>query len=74
MHLAAASVLPAPGPLASGLEATALHTAGYLLVTGVIAMVAYWKVGLRMLGVMWINLDLVWGVALIVTGAVALLA
>jgi hypothetical protein len=27
-----------------------------------------------MLGTMWINLDLIWGGALVVTGAVALLA
>lgn len=76
-HLMAASVLPAlpmSGPVAMGLEATALHTAGYLLVTGLIAVVVYRKLGLRMLRTMWINLDLIWGVALVVTGAVALLA
>lgn len=74
MHLAAASMVPASGPVGAGLEATLLHTAGYLLVTGLIAMVVYRKLGLRMLRVMWINLDLIWGGALVVTGAVALLA
>jgi hypothetical protein len=74
MHLAAASVVPVSGPLGTGLWATAMHTAGYLLVTGLIAVVVYRKLGLRMLGRMWINLDLIWGGALLVTGAVALLA
>ena len=74
MHLAAASVVPVSGPLGAGLWATAMHTAGYLLVTGLIAVVVYRKLGLRMLGTMWINLDLIWGGALLVTGAVALLA
>lgn len=73
MHLAQASVVPVGGPLATGLLATALHSAGYLLVTACIAVVVYRKLGLRMLRTMWINLDLIWGVALIVTGAAALL-
>ena len=62
------------GPVALGLQATALHTAGYLLVTGLLALLVYRKLGLRMLRTMWINLDLIWGGALVVTGAVALLA
>jgi hypothetical protein len=74
MHIAQASVAPLSGPLATGLWATALHSAGYLLVTGIIAVVVYRKLGLRMLRTMWINLDLIWGAALVVTGAVALLA
>ncbi len=74
MHLAHASVLPVPSPLGTGLWATALHSAGYLLVTGLIAVVVYRKLGLRMLRTMWINVDLIWGGALVVTGAVALLA
>jgi hypothetical protein len=76
-HLMAASLVPDPslsGPVALGLQATALHTAGYLLVTGLIALLVYRKLGLRMLRTMWINLDLIWGGALIVTGAVAALA
>jgi hypothetical protein len=73
-HLAEASVAPVSGPLATGLWATALHTAGYLLITGLIAVVVYRKLGLRMLRTMWINLDLIWGGALVVTGAVALWA
>jgi len=74
MHLVQASMVPVSGPVATGLGATAMHSAGYLLVTGLIAVVVYRKLGLRMLRTMWINLDLVWGGALVVTGAVALLA
>jgi len=44
------------------------HTLGYLLVTGVIALVVYRKLGLRLLGRVWVNLDLVWGAALVATG------
>ena len=47
-----------------------LHTAGYLLVTGIVALLIYWKFGLRFLRTGWINLDLIWGMALIVTGIV----
>jgi hypothetical protein len=74
MHLARASVVPVSGALGTGLGATAMHSAGYLLMTGLIAVVVYRKLGLRMLRTMWINLDLIWGGALVVTGAVALLA
>jgi len=76
-HLMTASLVPdlsPSGPVVFGLQATALHTAGYLLVTGLVALLVYRKLGLRMLRRMWINLDLIWGGALVVTGAVALLA
>ena len=75
-HLLAAGLVPVPSlpaPVALGLWATALHTAGYLLVTGLIAVVVYRKLGLRLLRTMWINLDLIWGVALVGTGVVAVL-
>ena len=48
--------------------AALVHTAGYLLVTGVIAVVVYERVGLGFLRKAWVNLDLVWAVALVVTG------
>jgi len=50
-----------------------LHTAGYLLVTGLIAVIVYHKLGLRLLRTMWINLDLIWGGALLMTGALTLI-
>ena len=52
----------------SGLVAAAVHSAGYLLVTGAIAAVVYERVGLRFLRGAWVNLDLFWAIALIITG------
>jgi hypothetical protein len=57
----------------TGIGATLLHTLGYLTVTAAVAMVVYQKVGLAILRKAWFNLDLIWAVALIVTGCVALL-
>jgi len=51
-----------------GLQATLLHTAGYLTATALVAAVVYEKLGLRLLARLWFNLDLLWGVALVVTG------
>jgi hypothetical protein len=56
----------------TGLGATLVHTLGYLTVTAAVAIVVYRKVGLAILRRAWFNLDLVWAVALIATGAVAL--
>jgi len=50
-----------------------VHTLGYLLVTGLIALVVYEKVGLEVLRKAWVNLDLIWAVALIVTAGFTLL-
>lgn len=72
MHLAHASMMPMPEGMDAGIAATVLHTAGYLLVTGVIAVVVYRKVGLRLLRTMWLNLDLIWGGALALTGILTL--
>ncbi|MBL9105381.1 MAG: hypothetical protein JNL82_30860 [Myxococcales bacterium] len=55
-----------------GLLATAIHTLGYLLVMAVIAVVVYEKVGLSILRKAWFNLDVVWAVALVVTGVLTL--
>jgi hypothetical protein len=67
-HVAAASVMGVAGIEWNGLLAALVHTAGYLLVTGVIAVTVYERVGLRFLRRAWVNLDLIWAVALIVTG------
>lgn len=53
----------------AGLVATALHTFGYLLVMGLVAVVVYEKLGLKLLRTAWINLDLLWAGALILTAA-----
>ena len=72
-HLANAALVPAWASVDAGLWAAAVHTAGYLLVTGLIAVTVYKRLGLRLLRVMWINLDLIWGSALLVTGALTLI-
>lgn len=59
------AILPEDGLV--GLAATLVHTGGYLLVTGLVAFVVYKKLGLRLLRTMWINLDLLWAAALIIT-------
>jgi hypothetical protein len=56
-----------------GLLATTVHTAGYLLVTGIVAVVIYQRFGLRLLRTAWINLDVVWAGALVATGVLTLL-
>jgi len=58
---------------ASGLWATLIHTLGYFTVTAALALLVYQKFGLAMLRRSWFNLDLIWAVALVVTGVVALL-
>ena len=67
MQMAGAAVAPA-----AEIAAVAIHTAAMFLVMGSIAMVVYEKVGLAILRRAWVNLDLVWAVALIVTGALSL--
>jgi hypothetical protein len=50
-----------------------VHTLGYLFVTGLIAFVVYRKLGLEVLRKAWVNLDLIWAVALIATAGFTLL-
>jgi len=55
-----------------GAWAIIVHTLGYLIVTAAVALLVYQKLGLALLRRAWLNLDLVWAAALIVTGFVAL--
>jgi hypothetical protein len=57
---------------ASGIWATLIHTLGYFTVTTAAALLVYRKFGLAMLRRSWFNLDLIWAVALVVTGVIAL--
>jgi len=66
--------MAAGGGVWTGIAATLVHTLGYLSVTAVVALLVYRKFGLSLLQKGWFNLDLVWAVALIVTGCVALVA
>jgi len=52
----------------NGLSATVVHTLAYLAVTGLLAVLVYERFGLKKLKQVWVNLDLVWGIALVVTG------
>jgi len=63
------------GTVGAGTASIALlvHTLGYLLVTGLIALVVYQKLGLEILRKTWVNLDLIWAVALIATAGFTLL-
>lgn len=56
-----------------GLMATLIHTVGYLAVTGMFAVIVYENVGLRILRRGWLNLNLIWVLALMVTGVLTLL-
>jgi hypothetical protein len=57
----------------SGACATLIHTLGYFAVTAAAALLVYQKLGLAMLRRSWFNLDLLWALALVVTGLVALM-
>jgi hypothetical protein len=56
-----------------GFIAVIVHTMGYLLVTGLVAFVVYEKAGLGLLRKAWLNLDLVWALALMATAVLTLL-
>jgi hypothetical protein len=61
------------GAAAIGVTAPLLHTLGYLLVTVVLAVVVYEKVGLRVLRRAWINVNVVWAAALVVAAVASVL-
>ncbi len=56
--------------LADALVATAVHSLAMLLVAGLVAIVVYEVVGLRILRSAWINLDRIWAFALLVAGGI----
>jgi hypothetical protein len=56
-----------PNSQMAGLAATLVHTVGYLVVMGLVAIVVYEKLGLRLLRTLWFNLDVVWAGTLILT-------
>jgi hypothetical protein len=62
--------MPAMGPDAlTGTVVTGLHMVGYLVVTALVAVVVFERLGLQLLRRLWFNLDLVWAIALIGTAA-----
>jgi hypothetical protein len=64
-HLLAAGIASSQ---ALGIAATLVHTLGYPAVTMLIAVVVYEKLGLRFLRRAWLNVDLLWVIALVLTG------
>lgn len=60
------------GSLEISLAAVGVHTLAMLGVTGVVAVVVYEWVGVAFLRRGWVNLDLVWTIALVVTGLILL--
>ena len=64
---------PSPtGGLPANLAATLVHTLGYLVITGIVAVLVYEKLGLALLRRAWVNLDLVWAAAMIATGCLTI--
>jgi hypothetical protein len=53
---------------ATALAATALHAAGYLATTAAVAIAVFEKLGVGILRRAWLNLDVLWAAALVLTG------
>jgi len=53
--------------------ATGLHAAGYLAVTAFVAVLVFEKLGTGILRRAWINLDLLWSAALVMTGTLTVM-
>lgn len=70
--------MPMPAPAhpawAVGMLMVAVHTLGYLMTMTAVALVVYLKIGVAFLRTGWLNVDLIWGIALVVTGLIALFA
>jgi len=65
MHAWAFANFSAPSLL---IAAVVIHTLGYLLMTALVAIVVYEWVGVSILRRAWFNIDLVWMLALMITG------
>jgi hypothetical protein len=61
------------GPYALGWLMVGVHTLGYVVTMTAVALVIYQKVGVSFLRTAWFNMDLVWAVALLVSGFIALM-
>jgi hypothetical protein len=69
-HSAAFANFSAPSLLVASV---AVHTLSYLLATALVAILVYEKLGVAILRGAWFNIDLVWMLALMITGAFILL-
>jgi hypothetical protein len=52
--------------------AVLIHTLAVLLVTGIVALVVYERLGVGVLRSAWLNVDLLWAIALVAAGVVTL--
>ena len=71
-HDSSESILSLSGPL-EWLAAVVVHSAAHFLVATLIAVVVYEKLGLALLSRVWFNLDLIWMIALMLSGLLILL-
>jgi hypothetical protein len=69
----ASQSMPAQAGWLVWLAAAGVHSAGYLLVAALVALLIYEKLGLAILRRAWFNLDLLWVLALMLSGALILL-
>ena len=70
MHAWAFANFSAPSLL---IAAVVVHTLGYLITTALVAIVVYEKLGVAILRRAWFNIDLIWMLALMITGVFILL-
>jgi hypothetical protein len=70
MHAWAFANFSAPSLL---IAAIVVHTLGYLVMTALVAIVVYEKLGIAILRHAWFNIDFVWMLALMITGVFILL-
>jgi hypothetical protein len=64
-HAAAFANFSGPSLLAA---AVTVHTLGYLLMTALVAILVYEKLGVALLRGAWFNIDVIWMLALMITG------
>ncbi len=67
-HLLVSEQMVSPAGPAFWLLPVGIHTLGYLILTATVALLVYEKLGLAFLRRAWVNLDLLWAIALIATG------
>lgn len=72
VHLAPQQ-MPSVNDPSQWLAAVVVHSAGYLLVSLLIALLVYEKLGLSLLRRAWFNVDVVWMIALMISGLALLI-
>jgi hypothetical protein len=71
-HGAHLQMAASAGPL-EWVAAVFVHTVGYLAVAVLVALLVYEKLGLALLGRTWFNVDVLWMIALMISGVLVLL-